>query len=58
MLEILRKKGVMGTAVKSLTDTLDAKGLGVVRQTVHKWLDEEIEADRVVKASYGRCKAA
>lgn len=58
MLELLGSAGVMGMTPDHIGRKLDAEGLGVVRQTIHKWLDAEIKAGRVTKATYGRYKAA
>jgi hypothetical protein len=58
MLELLAKAGVMGMTPASICSRLEAEGIGVVRQTIHKWLTEELDAGRVRKATYGRWTVA
>jgi S-DNA-T family DNA segregation ATPase FtsK/SpoIIIE len=58
MLELLSRAGVMGMTPAAIGARLEAEGAGVARQTIQKWLAEELEGGRVVKATYGRWKAA
>lgn len=58
MLELLERSGVMGITPTALGLRLEAEGMGVVRQTIHEWLAEELDAGRVMKATYGRWKSA
>lgn len=57
MLELLGKAGVRGMTPAAIGDALKAEGLGVERQTIHNWLNEQIDAGRVIKASFGRYQA-
>jgi DNA-binding transcriptional ArsR family regulator len=56
MLELLRAKGVMGMTPRAIEAQLDADLLGVARQTIMRWLKEELEAGHVEKGGYGRWK--
>jgi len=58
MLDLIRGAGVMGMTPLRIERMLQAEGMGVVRQTIQKWLALELAAGRVEKASYGRYKAA
>ena len=58
MLALLAESGVMGMTPVRIGQRLEAEGAGVARQTIQKWLAEELDAGRVVKATYGRWKAA
>jgi hypothetical protein len=57
MLELLDKAAVMGMTPARIQSALAAEGLGVVRQTIQKWLAEETETGRLVRASHGRYKS-
>jgi hypothetical protein len=56
MLELLRAKGVMGMTNRAIEGQLEAEEIGVARQTISKWLRQELEAGRVEKGGYGRWK--
>jgi predicted transcriptional regulator len=56
MHELLAARGVMGLTVGAIGTQLEAEGLGVTRQTIHKWL--RADTDRCEKTGkYGRWKA-
>lgn len=58
MLDLLRGRGVMGMTPGGITAQLEAEGLKVARQTVQRWLAEELTAGQVEKSGgYGRWKA-
>lgn len=58
MLQLLRESGVKGMSVMAIGRALDAGNLSVARQTIHRWLAEDLAAGKVVQASYGRWKWA
>ncbi len=58
MLELLERSGVMGMTSNALGLRLEAEGMAVGRQTLQDWLVAELDAGRVVQATYGRWKSA
>jgi hypothetical protein len=58
MLQLLRESGVKGMSVMAIGRALDAEGMSVARQTLHRWLAEDLAAGKVTQASYGRWKYA
>lgn len=56
MLQLLRESGVKGMSVMAIGRALDAENMSVARQTLHRWLAEDLAAGRVIQASYGRWK--
>lgn len=56
MLVMLRAKGVMGMTPRAIESQLEADGLGVARQTIMRWLKDELEAGQLEKGGYGRWK--
>ena len=56
MAAMLRAAGVRGMTASRIGEQLAADGREVARQTIHRWLTEEVAAGRVENASYGRWK--
>lgn len=57
-IELLGGVGRLGATPGWLSDRLKAEGMEVSRQTLQKWLAEDVESCRVIKVSYGRYAAA
>lgn len=53
MLGLLREAGRDGLSPAALTDSLNAQGLKCVRQTVQKWLADEVRAGTIVRRNTG-----
>jgi hypothetical protein len=47
MREYVAAQGIMGTSVKKVMDVLEHEGIGVARETVHRWFREDRDEDRV-----------
>jgi hypothetical protein len=58
MLQLLQESGVKGMSVSAIGCALDAENLSVARQTLHRWLAEDLAAGKVIQASHGRWKYA